>query len=103
MVLFISTSGKVTTYKELANAVGAPKAFRAVGTALRNNPYAPIVPCHRVVAANLSLGGFYGSTDPNGPNLKKKVDLLRDEGVKFDSFEQNKKRRVAKECMYEFP
>ena len=48
--------GTVTTYKELAKAIGSPKAFRAVGSALRKNPFAPTVPCHRVVAADRSLG-----------------------------------------------
>lgn len=76
--------GKVTTYKELAKAIGHPGAFRAVGTALRKNPFAPTVPCHRVVASNLSLGGFQGSKDPNGPNLKRKVRMLKEEGVHID-------------------
>lgn len=48
--------GKVCTYKELAKKVGSPNAVRAVGSALRNNPFAPKVPCHRVVASDRSLG-----------------------------------------------
>ncbi|RYH20443.1 MGMT family protein [archaeon] len=46
----------MATYKSLAAAIGSPKAFRAVGSALRKNPYAPVVPCHRVVASDLTLG-----------------------------------------------
>ncbi len=65
--------GKVTTYQSLAHALGT-QAYRAVGTALHHNPYAPNVPCHRVVNANGDLGGF-----ASGP--KKKIALLRQEGV----------------------
>eukprot|EP01031_Cornospumella_fuschlensis_P038966 gene38967-47405_t len=75
--------GKVATYKSLATAIGAPKAFRAVGSALRKNPYAPTVPCHRVVASDLTLGGFHGSTDKNGCDLKRKRQMLLDEGVEM--------------------
>ena len=69
--------GKVSTYKEMANALNT-KAYRAVGNALRNNPYAPIVPCHRVVKSNGELGGFEGKL-----NSKKKLTLLRNEGIKI--------------------
>lgn len=51
--------GKVATYGQLAKVLGS--APRAVGQALRRNPYAPVVPCHRVIAASLELGGFSGS------------------------------------------
>ena len=65
--------GKVTTYKELAHALGT-RAYRAVGHAMNKNPYAPKVPCHRVVGACGRLGGFaYGS--------EKKIALLKEEGV----------------------
>jgi methylated-DNA-[protein]-cysteine S-methyltransferase len=49
--------GRVTTYALLAKRVGCASA-RAVGGALRANPFAPDVPCHRVVAADLGIGGF---------------------------------------------
>ncbi len=68
--------GKVTTYKELAHALGT-RAYRAVGQAMRNNPYAPEVPCHRVVASDGGLGGFEGSTKSN----KTKIARLAAEGV----------------------
>jgi len=67
--------GKVSTYKEIAQALGKSGfAYRAVGMALNKNPFAPKVPCHRVVSTNGSLGGFaFGN--------KKKVALLLQEGV----------------------
>ena len=72
--------GKVTTYKALAEAAGT-RAYRAVGQAMRCNPHAPVVPCHRVVASNGSIGGFQGSRNPNGKEIKKKIGMLRKEGI----------------------
>ncbi|MGB9728026.1 MAG: MGMT family protein [Nitrososphaeria archaeon] len=68
--------GKVTTYKALAKAAGNPKASRAVGMFMRTNPYAPIVPCHRVVYNNGRIGGFAGKT-----RIKDKIKMLEEEGV----------------------
>jgi methylated-DNA-[protein]-cysteine S-methyltransferase len=51
--------GETWTYGQLAQAIGHPKAVRAVGQACHRNPCAPVVPCHRVVASN-GLGGYYG-------------------------------------------
>lgn len=51
-------SGETRTYQELAQALGRPKATRAVGTALGANPFLVLVPCHRVLRADGSLGGF---------------------------------------------
>jgi len=51
--------GRVTTYKALADALGT-KAYRAIGQFMRTNPYAPRVPCHRVVASDGTIGGFMG-------------------------------------------
>ncbi|MEK6825407.1 MAG: MGMT family protein [Nanoarchaeota archaeon] len=65
--------GKVTTYKALAHALGT-RAYRAVGNAMNKNPYAPDVPCHRVVGSDGSLVGFASS-------LKNKEKLLKSEGV----------------------
>jgi len=65
--------GKVTSYKEIAHALGT-KAYRAVGTAMNKNPNPVEVPCHRVVKADGSLGGYaYGDI--------KKTALLKEEGV----------------------
>jgi methylated-DNA-[protein]-cysteine S-methyltransferase len=71
--------GKVSTYKEIAKALHT-KAYRAVGQALRHNPYAPVVPCHRVVASDGTLGGFNGRK--SGAAIQKKIGLLSKEGVK---------------------
>jgi len=65
--------GKVTSYKELARKLGT-KAYRAVGNAMHRNPYAPVVPCHRVVNHDSRLGGFAGG-------IKKKIRMLKKEGV----------------------
>lgn len=65
--------GKVTSYKEIANALGT-KAYRAVGTAMNKNPNPVEVPCHRVVKTDGSLGGYaYGKI--------KKIALLKEEGI----------------------
>jgi len=74
-------AGRVTTYALLARRIGCASP-RAVGQALRRNPFAPRVPCHRVIASDLSPGGFAGHTD--GPELARKRRLLAAEGVRFD-------------------
>jgi methylated-DNA-[protein]-cysteine S-methyltransferase len=73
--------GRVTTYGEIARALNS-KAFQAVGQALRHNPYAPAVPCHRVVAGDGTLGGFCGETD--GKETARKKRMLVQEGLKFN-------------------
>lgn len=75
-------AGSVVSYAGLALAVGC-RSPRAVGQALRRNPFAPDVPCHRVIAADGTLGGFRGETA--GPELARKRRLLAAEGVLFDS------------------
>jgi O-6-methylguanine DNA methyltransferase len=67
--------GKVLTYKEVAEKAGIPKAFRAVGSACGANNLPIIIPCHRVIASNGSLGGFSGG-------LGLKQYLLQLEGAK---------------------
>ena len=69
--------GKVTTYKLIADALKSHP--RAVGQALKVNPYAPKVPCHRIIASDGSLGGFMGQTA--GKELEKKKRLLQSEGI----------------------
>ena len=61
--------GEVRSYSWVAKKIGMPKAVRAVGTALKNNPFAPIVPCHRVIKSDGTLGGYSGG-------IKKKKELL---------------------------
>ncbi len=73
--------GRVTTYGALARRIGCASA-RAVGGALRENPFAPEVPCHRVVASDLSIGGFCGHR--TGNEIRRKVALLTSEGVPLD-------------------
>ena len=65
--------GRVTSYAEIAKAIGT-KAYRAVGQAMHRNPYAPTVPCHRVVRSDGSIGGYAWGSD-------KKIALLESEGV----------------------
>ncbi len=67
--------GKISTYKEIAKKLGT-KSYRAVGQALKKNPYAPNVPCHRVVTSDGSLGGYDGKM-----NSPKKINLLKKEGI----------------------
>jgi len=55
--------GKTSTYGDIAHDIGNPKAVRAVGAAIGQNPHSIIVPCHRVVGANGSLTGFAGGLD----------------------------------------
>ena len=75
--------GKVTTYKSLAEALGT-KAYRAVGQAMRCNPYAPKVPCHRVVASDGKIGGFSGTWNPKSKSVRRKIMMLGKEGVKVE-------------------
>ena len=66
-------SGTTITYGELAKRIGCRSA-QAIGQALRRNPFAPDVPCHRVVAADGSLGGYNGERD--GEQIEYKQRLL---------------------------
>jgi methylated-DNA-[protein]-cysteine S-methyltransferase len=50
--------GEVRTYKWVAKKAGSPRAFRAVGQILKNNPYPLIIPCHRVISTSGNLGGY---------------------------------------------
>jgi methylated-DNA-[protein]-cysteine S-methyltransferase len=70
--------GKVTTYGQIARKLNT-KAYRAVGNACRKNPYAPRVPCHRVVRSDGTIGGFGGKT--SGKTVEEKTQLLREEDV----------------------
>ena len=68
--------GKVKTYKEIAKAIKSPKSARAVANACAKNPYAPKIPCHRVIRSDGSLGGYSGRG-----GIKQKLRLLRSEKV----------------------
>ncbi|MBC96029.1 6-O-methylguanine DNA methyltransferase [bacterium] len=68
--------GEVRTYKQIAESIGHPKSSRAVANACARNPNPPIIPCHRVIRSNGSLGGYSGV---GGVETKRK--LLNKEGV----------------------
>ena len=68
--------GSLKTYSQVAKAIGKPRAVRAVANAIGKNPYAPKIPCHRVIRSDGSLGGYSGKG-----GLKTKSFLLKKEGV----------------------
>jgi len=68
--------GSISTYGRLAVKLGIPAASRAVGHALAQNPFPPVIPCHRTVRSEGALGGFQGG-------LKMKRALLEQEGITF--------------------
>jgi methylated-DNA-[protein]-cysteine S-methyltransferase len=75
-ILLKIPAGKVTTYGDIAKAIGQPNSSRLIGQILHNNPTPVVVPCHRVVRSNGKIGGYaYGS--------RKKRKLLEEEGLKF--------------------
>ena len=78
-------SGKITTYKELAVSVGLENGQRHIGQIMKKNPFPVIIPCHRVVKSNGSVGGF-----AFGADIKK--NMLLKEGInvknnKIENFE----------------
>ncbi|MBW0536459.1 hypothetical protein O181_076174 [Austropuccinia psidii MF-1] len=104
--------GKLTTYGTLANLLTNDKhtntkkqktSSQAIGTALRANPFAPIVPCHRVVNSDFYIGGFFGDYGLNGIHphkrikriyksnstkfnqVNRKIQILKKEGIEVDS------------------
>ena len=80
--------GKVTTYKAIARKLNI-KAYRAIGNALHVNPYAPKVPCHRVVKSNGEIGGFASGT-------KNKIKMLRLEGIQIKNNKINLNKYLYK-------
>ena len=72
-------TGTLSTYGKIATAIGYPKAQRAVGTAIGRNPILYIIPCHRVVAQNGKMGGFYWG-------VEKKMELLNAENAGYLHF-----------------
>jgi len=81
--------GKVTTYGELARALGRPGACRAVGNALARNPYPEEIPCHRVVRSSGEIGGYMLGRD-------KKAELLSKEGVEVEGGQVDLRRYLWK-------
>ena len=68
--------GQVKTYKQVAIGIKSPKSARAVANACAKNPYAPKIPCHRVIRSDGGLGGYSGTG-----GKKKKLQMLRAEKV----------------------
>ena len=68
--------GTVKSYKQVAIAINAPKSARAVANAVGKNPFAPKIPCHRVIRSDGSLGGYSGKG-----GVKTKKLLLKREGI----------------------
>ena len=81
--------GKVSTYKRIAEKIGRPRAYRAVGNALHKNPLAPIVPCHRVVRSDGRFGG-----EKKGAESRR--NLLEKEGIPIE----NCRVRVSEEILF---
>ena len=79
--------GKIATYGQIARALGT-QAYRAVGNALNHNPYAPQVPCHRIVGSDGALTGF-------AAGVTKKREMLAREGVKFRGQKVDLSHRVT--------
>ena len=71
--------GQLRTYLEIAKAIGKPKAYRAVANAVGKNPYPPIIPCHRVIRSDGSLGGYSGK---GGINEKRRLLKLEKISIK---------------------
>ncbi|MDC0943260.1 MGMT family protein [Pelagibacteraceae bacterium] len=70
--------GSVKTYSQVAKGIGKPLAVRAVANAIGKNPFAPKIPCHRVIRSDGSLGGYSGKG-----GIKTKKLLLKREGITF--------------------
>jgi methylated-DNA-[protein]-cysteine S-methyltransferase len=68
--------GQVRSYKWVAQKIGNKNAARAVGQVLKKNPFVGIVPCHRVIASDGSLGGF-------SRGIRKKMEMLKKEKVRI--------------------
>ena len=68
--------GSIKTYSQVAKAIGKPHSARAVANAIGKNPYAPKIPCHRVIRSDGSLGGYSGKG-----GVKIKRFLLKKEGI----------------------
>jgi len=81
--------GKVSTYKRMAEKIGKPRAYRAVGNALHKNPLAPVVPCHRVVKSDGRIAGA-------GQSVEARRRLLEQEGIPLDG----NRVKLSKDIIY---
>ncbi|KAJ9296812.1 hypothetical protein DTO271G3_5011 [Paecilomyces variotii] len=87
--------GRWTTYAALSTHLNS--SARAIGNAMRTNPFAPDVPCHRVLATDRTIGGFKGAWGNGGSYAVEKMKLLMGEGVIFDE-----KGRAMGQCFEDF-
>ena len=78
LTTFKIPKGKISTYKRIAEKIGRPRAYRAVGNALHKNPLAPTVPCHRVVASN---GTFSGDEKGAASRRRRRLEV---EGIPIE-------------------
>jgi len=85
LAAFEIPKGKVSTYKRLAERVGRPHAYRAVGNALHKNPLAPIVPCHRVIRSDGNLAGQKEEVRARRRRLEEEGISLEGNRVKMTS------------------
>lgn len=81
--------GKVTSYKKLAQLIEKPRSARPVANVLSNNPFPLVIPCHRTVRSDWTVGGYAGNKDGY-----YKQFLLENEGIEI------KKGIISKECRY---
>ena len=81
--------GKISTYKKIAEKIGRPKSYRAVGNALHKNPLSPVVPCHRVVSSD---GSFSGPKK----GAKGRRNMVAKEGVPINKG----KVKISNEILY---
>ncbi len=82
-------SGKVSTYKRIAEKVGKPHAYRAVANALKKNPLHPVVPCHRVVRSDGRFGG-------DQKRAQARIELVENEGVPIE----NGRIKISKDILF---
>ena len=75
MAVYSIPKGKTKTYAQIAHEIGHKGAYRAVGTVMKNNPLAPIIPCHRVIRSDGKIGNYSGKG-----GKQAKVQMLKDEG-----------------------
>jgi len=84
--------GRVSTYKLIARKLNS-HTYRAVGQACKRNPYAPKVPCHRIVKSSGEVGNYSGRG-----GVRRKIELLRKEGIKI----KNKRIDNFEKILYKF-
>ena len=97
--LCLVPEGYVTTYQSIGKYIQCD-SYQAIGQALKRNPYAPMIPCHRVIKSNGTIGGFHGHT--SGEYITKKISMLRNEGVSFLLSHSNVDVVVDPQCIFVF-